>query len=129
MVHAFQLLFIDCNYPKAFVWWIGMHAVMFYFLFSNFYKQTYSQKERKEKAKVSIPMFNYCQDNNFNQLQAQLNGKPQTNGKSRIGICFTTQTALYEHSSDVKPMTNGYTSSEASNTLRNRAYIDSSAKA
>ncbi|KAK9738442.1 GNS1/SUR4 family [Popillia japonica] len=27
MVHAFQLLFIDCNYPRAFVWWIGLHAV------------------------------------------------------------------------------------------------------
>lgn len=25
MVHAFQLLFIDCNYPRAFVWWIGMY--------------------------------------------------------------------------------------------------------
>lgn len=41
MVHAFQLLFIDCNYPKAFVWWIGMHAVMFFFLFNEFYQSTY----------------------------------------------------------------------------------------
>ncbi|XP_049954014.1 elongation of very long chain fatty acids protein AAEL008004 isoform X5 [Schistocerca serialis cubense] len=48
MVHAFQLLFIDCNYPKAFVWWIGMHAVMFYFLFSNFYNQAYKSKSRRE---------------------------------------------------------------------------------
>nr|CAD7203164.1 unnamed protein product [Timema douglasi] len=46
MVHAFQLLFIDCNYPRAFVWWIGMHAVMFYFLFSDFYKQAYKKKVR-----------------------------------------------------------------------------------
>lgn len=43
MVHAFQLLFIDCNYPKAFVWWIGLHAVMFYFLFADFYKQAYKK--------------------------------------------------------------------------------------
>ncbi|XP_055592550.1 elongation of very long chain fatty acids protein AAEL008004-like isoform X2 [Uranotaenia lowii] len=41
MAHAFQLLFIDCNYPKAFVWWIGMHAVMFFFLFNEFYQSTY----------------------------------------------------------------------------------------
>lgn len=41
MVHAFQLLFIDCNYPRAFVWWIGLHAVMFFFLFNEFYKSTY----------------------------------------------------------------------------------------
>ncbi|KAJ8920046.1 hypothetical protein NQ315_011696 [Exocentrus adspersus] len=111
MLHAFQLLFIDCNYPKAFVWWIGMHAVMFYFLFSNFYKETYSQRQKKGKVEV------------------EMNGKTQTNGRSKVGICFTTQTALYEHSTDVKAMTNGYTSTEAPTTLRNRAYIDSSAKA
>lgn len=52
MIHAFQLLFIDCNYPKAFVWWIGMHAVMFYFLFSNFYKQAYGRSEKRKKEKV-----------------------------------------------------------------------------
>lgn len=46
MVHAFQLLFIDCNYPRAFVWWIGLHAVMFYFLFSDFYKQAYTKAQR-----------------------------------------------------------------------------------
>lgn len=44
MVHAFQLLFIDCNYPKAFVWWIGMHAVMFFFLFNEFYKAAYKNR-------------------------------------------------------------------------------------
>uniref|UniRef100_A0A0K8URN1 Elongation of very long chain fatty acids protein n=1 Tax=Bactrocera latifrons TaxID=174628 RepID=A0A0K8URN1_BACLA len=50
MVHAFQLLFIDCNYPKAFVWWIGMHAVMFFFLFNEFYKNAYKgRRMRKEK--------------------------------------------------------------------------------
>lgn len=47
MIHAFQLLFIECNYPKAFVWWIGMHAVMFLFLFKEFYQQSYQQKSRK----------------------------------------------------------------------------------
>uniref|UniRef100_A0A023F4L2 Elongation of very long chain fatty acids protein n=1 Tax=Triatoma infestans TaxID=30076 RepID=A0A023F4L2_TRIIF len=53
MVHAFQLLFIDCNYPKAFVWWIGMHAVMFFFLFKEFYTQSYA-KERNRKAARSL---------------------------------------------------------------------------
>lgn len=50
MVHAFQLLFIDCNYPKAFVWWIGMHAVMFFFLFKEFYNQSYNKKVRAAQA-------------------------------------------------------------------------------
>lgn len=47
MVHAFQLLFVDCNYPKAFVWWIGMHAVMFFFLFREFYRQSYNYKKSR----------------------------------------------------------------------------------
>ncbi|CRK95430.1 CLUMA_CG008727, isoform B, partial [Clunio marinus] len=53
MLHAFQLLFIDCNYPKAFVWWIGMHAVMFFFLFKEFYKQSYAGKKRSEQSKAN----------------------------------------------------------------------------
>lgn len=54
MVHAFQLLFIDCNYPKAFVWWIGMHAVMFFFLFNEFYQNTYKvNKRRRELAAIA----------------------------------------------------------------------------
>lgn len=52
MVHAFQLLFIDCNYPKAFVWWIGLHAVMFYFLFADFYKQAYKKGGLKVCSKL-----------------------------------------------------------------------------
>lgn len=48
MVHAFQLLFIDCDYPKAFVWWIGMHAVMFFFLFKEFYKQQYTKPSKQK---------------------------------------------------------------------------------
>ncbi|XP_063621360.1 very long chain fatty acid elongase AAEL008004 isoform X2 [Cydia splendana] len=50
MVHAFQLLFIDCDYPRAFVWWIGMHAVMFFFLFKDFYNQSYGNRRSKQKV-------------------------------------------------------------------------------
>ncbi|XP_041976755.1 elongation of very long chain fatty acids protein AAEL008004-like isoform X2 [Aricia agestis] len=50
MVHAFQLLFIECDYPRAFVWWIGMHAVMFFFLFKDFYNQSYSRSKSAVKA-------------------------------------------------------------------------------
>lgn len=53
MVHAFQLLFIECNYPKAFVWWIGMHAVMFFFLFNEFYQQSYQQKRPRKEGAVA----------------------------------------------------------------------------
>ncbi|KAH8247154.1 hypothetical protein KR032_011526 [Drosophila birchii] len=53
MVHAFQLLFIDCNYPKAFVWWIGMHAVMFFFLFNEFYKAAYRSRMMKKNGALA----------------------------------------------------------------------------
>lgn len=53
MVHAFQLLFVDCNYPRAFVWWIGMHAVMFWFLFKEYYDQSYRKPRAAAKLKVS----------------------------------------------------------------------------
>ena len=48
-VHSFQLLFRECNFPKIFVLWIGSHGVLFWFLFSDFYKKTYSQKQRIKK--------------------------------------------------------------------------------
>lgn len=51
MLHAFQLLIWNpCNYPIAFVWWIGMHACMFFFLFKNFFNQAY----RKVSGSMTI---------------------------------------------------------------------------
>ncbi|CAH0556124.1 unnamed protein product [Brassicogethes aeneus] len=105
MVHAFQLLFIECNYPKIFCWWIGMHAVMFYFLFSDFYKQAYLKKKQK--------------------LEGQKNGTSELSKALKNGVCFTTQTALYDNAESVKSMPNGYTTSESS-SIRNRVYIDKS---
>lgn len=74
MVHAFQLLFIDCNYPKAFVWWIGMHAVMFFFLFKEFYNQSYSR--RRPKAKVEAN----------GHANAESNGEIKHNESKQNGI-------------------------------------------
>ncbi|XP_054274430.1 elongation of very long chain fatty acids protein 7-like [Macrosteles quadrilineatus] len=69
MVHAFQLLFIDCNYPKAFAWWIGLHAIMFYFLFADFYKQAYAKRDAKARAALAKK-----------NEDAMLNGKSNSNG-------------------------------------------------
>ncbi|XP_049286310.1 elongation of very long chain fatty acids protein [Anopheles funestus] len=53
MGHAFQLLiWNECNYPIAFAYFIGAHAVMFYFLFSNFYKQAYTVRKQAKKEKA-----------------------------------------------------------------------------
>lgn len=50
--HQFQLLFRECDYPKSFMVWIGLHGVMFLFLFSDFYKAKYtSVKNNLTKGK------------------------------------------------------------------------------
>lgn len=44
-IHAFQLLINnDCGVPITFAYLIGGNAVMFFFLFINFYKNSYSKK-------------------------------------------------------------------------------------
>jgi hypothetical protein len=58
--HAFQLLFTSCNYPIAFVWWIGCHGLLFLILFSNFYKRSYKMEQRQrsgvEKRSLGIAL-------------------------------------------------------------------------
>lgn len=49
-VHQFQLLFVECNYPKSFMVWIGLHGVMFLFLFSDFYKSKYTSDGKRRPA-------------------------------------------------------------------------------
>lgn len=77
MVHSFQLLFIDCNYPRAFMWFIGMHSVLFFFLFREFYKQTYQKKRKISVAKARIqkvPETNGILSNGHITDAANLNG-------------------------------------------------------
>ena len=40
-IHSSQLLFIDCDYPMMFAYWIGLYAIVFLVLFANFYVQAY----------------------------------------------------------------------------------------
>lgn len=50
-IHSFQLLFnSQCNYPRGFMWWIGFHAIMFWFLFMDFYKSAYHKKRTMSKS-------------------------------------------------------------------------------
>ncbi|XP_076249437.1 very long chain fatty acid elongase AAEL008004 [Calliopsis andreniformis] len=101
MVHAFQLLFIDCNYPKAFVWWIGLHAVMFYFLFRDFYVQAY----RKRKLSMSAK-----KEREARLRKEQSESTAQSNAKEN-GVMYANQ---YK-------MATGYISDSG---LRNRVFID-----
>jgi len=76
MVHAFQLFFWNpCQYPIAFAWWIGLHAVMFFFLFRNFFKQAYQKKkERAESRLIESQEVN----NNTSVAEKEDNNKSKT---------------------------------------------------
>ncbi|XP_034241931.1 elongation of very long chain fatty acids protein AAEL008004 isoform X2 [Thrips palmi] len=75
MVHAFQLLFIDCNYPRAFVWWIGMHAVMFWFLFKEYYDASYRKPREAARLKAANALANGSADVKASNGSAK-NGSP-----------------------------------------------------
>ncbi|KAK9881692.1 hypothetical protein WA026_017209 [Henosepilachna vigintioctopunctata] len=58
--HQFQLFFTECNYPKSFMVWIGLHGVLFLFLFSDFYKSKYNSKPSKIDSRVGKNNFGLC---------------------------------------------------------------------
>lgn len=70
IIHAFQLLFIKCDYPKAFAGWIGLHGILFFFLFKSFYQESYIKKTLKnlpksvEEEKTAI-VHNNNNNNNY----------------------------------------------------------------
>jgi hypothetical protein len=61
--HQFQILFYsDCNYPKGFMVWIGLHGVLFLFLFSDFYKASYmtnGKAQNKNSGACMVSTTNY----------------------------------------------------------------------
>lgn len=40
--HCFQLLFRDCDYPRIFMVYISFYAILFLFLFTDFYSKAYT---------------------------------------------------------------------------------------
>jgi len=43
-IHSAQLFFIECNYPRLFVYWIGLYALVFLVMFADFYIKAYRKK-------------------------------------------------------------------------------------
>ncbi|XP_035829653.1 elongation of very long chain fatty acids protein-like, partial [Aplysia californica] len=41
IIHASQLLFMECDYPIFFVYMIGFYSFIFFVMFGNFYVQSY----------------------------------------------------------------------------------------
>lgn len=50
MTHQFQLLFTECDYPRSFMIWIGLHGLLFLGLFSDFYKAKYTGGQKLRRA-------------------------------------------------------------------------------
>lgn len=67
VIHASQLLFIPCNYPKVFAYWIALYALIFLVLFSDYFNKTYRMKSQKsgqhQKHKISNNMKTDCKTN------------------------------------------------------------------
>ncbi|KAI9551252.1 hypothetical protein GHT06_002295 [Daphnia sinensis] len=49
-LHSIQLLFIDCDYPKAYSWGTAIQAVMYFFLFRNYHKGAYGTRPTQQPA-------------------------------------------------------------------------------
>lgn len=44
--HSFQVFFTDCDgYPKAISAFIGLHAILFFFAFKQFYNNAYKSNK------------------------------------------------------------------------------------
>ena len=57
MVHGFQVAFYnDCDFPWQFSWYIAAHALLFFFLFSEFYIRSYI---KPNKLKVNTVRSKY----------------------------------------------------------------------
>lgn len=81
LVHQLQLLFVDCDYPKAFVLWIALHGVMFLVLFSDFYRYSYrgTKKGTKPTAVTCMPVVRYDknedgEDRRLENVEGYVNG-------------------------------------------------------
>ncbi|KAL9891537.1 very long chain fatty acid elongase 7 isoform 2-T2 [Glossina fuscipes fuscipes] len=78
--HQFQLLFHECDYPRGFMIYIGLHGVMFLLLFSDFYKAKYTKGIQANKSHI--------ERNGTNYKNCPINGEIYTNGHSNKGACM-----------------------------------------
>lgn len=104
-VHSFQLLFRECNYPHGFMWWIGFHAVLFWFLFADFYKNTYGKRGSRSKAALNgKAVHSESRTNGVNGTNGYHggNGLHKTNGVVSNGTSNGTTNGYS------KPSENGY---------------------
>ncbi|GFQ72207.1 elongation of very long chain fatty acids protein AAEL008004 [Trichonephila clavata] len=114
-VHSFQLLFRECNYPRGFMWWIGFHAVLFWFLFADFYKNTYGKKMSKSSLNGSAKYINGDSKSNGYKSNGHCNGTV-TNGVSKPnGVNGVVTNGSAKQNGFHKNTENGYANGTSSN--------------
>ncbi|XP_012288394.1 elongation of very long chain fatty acids protein AAEL008004 [Orussus abietinus] len=89
MTHQFQLLFTECDYPRSFMIWIGLHGVLFLGLFSDFYKSKYTEPSRSARTKCR-------QENGHTSLGACMpvlddETRPKANGVSSYATIYNSE--------------------------------------
>lgn len=106
MTHQFQLLFTDCDYPKSFMIWIGLHGILFLFLFSDYYKTNYTAKTGKPKKSQNggacMPVLDDATDGNANRA----------NGKAHSPSDYESAYSKAYSNAYSNGISNGYVSSD-----------------
>lgn len=105
--HQFQLLFRECDYPKGFMVWIGLHGVMFLCLFSDFYKAKYTKAAQKVKA-VNGHIKSTVKEHLSNGSAKFITNSDvvYANGNSNKGACMP----VLDDETEVNSTTNGHLS-------------------
>ncbi|CAG0892981.1 unnamed protein product [Cyprideis torosa] len=79
-LHAAQLLFIDCDYPKIFVYLLMAFTLMFIALFTDFYIKTYLRSGRRNKNFKENEMHANCNGVHTCNLQKLSSKSTEENG-------------------------------------------------
>ncbi|XP_066996660.1 very long chain fatty acid elongase AAEL008004 [Anabrus simplex] len=110
--HQFQLLFTECNYPKGFMVWIGLHGILFLFLFSDFYKTHYRANRSQQPTKdtgLCMPLLEENKKSNKEERSREISSDYATEYSETYSNCYSNG------------VNNGYMSAAKSNiTDRNR---------
>ncbi|XP_015909961.1 very long chain fatty acid elongase AAEL008004 [Parasteatoda tepidariorum] len=119
-VHSFQLLFRECNYPRGFMWWIGFHAVLFWFLFADFYKNTYLKIKRARKASLNGSAYTNGKSKSNGIANGHANGNGVSKHNGTNGVIKNGSSVQNGHHVPSEPYTNGVTSNGHSNGVVHR---------
>lgn len=128
MMHTFQLCFWnECNYPMAFVYFIGGHAGLFLVLFANFYSKAYKPKpvsayfRLKTLKTKTTSKFTQKKDKDGQTVQnghkkSLTNGKVVSNGNGHANGAYTNGKSHFYES--IHPLETSYSST------RQRVFVE-----